>query len=125
MINKVYGLLGISSKAGKVVSGMDVVKEGLLKGSIKLVIIAVDASQKTIQHIELLCSEKNVPLIVFGTIFENSKAIGKVNRAVIGVKDKNLAEAINKEILRYIQKASPLDENVKEIITGGEGFGKN
>ena len=37
-------------------------------------------------------------MIIFGTIFDNSRAIGKHNKAVIGIKDKNLADAIKKEI---------------------------
>ena len=107
MINKVYGLLGISSKAGKVVSGTEAVEEGILKRNIKLVIVAKDASEKTIQNIKLLCDKKKITLLIFGTVFDNSKSIGKVNRAVIGIKDKNLSEAI------------------KKLITGGEEIGKN
>ena len=37
-------------------------------------------------------------MIIYGTIFDNSRAIGKHNKAVIGIKDKNLADAIKKEI---------------------------
>ena len=35
---------------------------------------------------------------IFGTIFDNSKAIGKVNKAIIGIKDKNLSKAILEKI---------------------------
>lgn len=96
--NKIYGLLGISAKAGKVISGTDIVLENLTKGKIYLVIVAEDASEKTKKNIKYFCEKENVDMIVFGDIFKNSKAIGKQNRAIIAVKDQNLAEAIKKQI---------------------------
>ena len=96
--NKIYGLLGISAKAGKVISGTDIVLENISKGKIALVIVAEDASEKTKKNIKFFCEKENVDMIVFGDIFKNSKAIGKQNRAIIGVKDRNLAEALKKQI---------------------------
>ena len=66
-----------------------------------------DASQKTIKNIKYYCDKENIDIFIYGTIIENSKAIGKNNKAIIGIKDYNLAEAIKKE------------------IHGGEVFGKN
>lgn len=94
MVNKIYGLLGICSKAGKITAGTEAVIEGINKNQIELVIIAEDTSQKTKQKIENICKEKNVIVKSFGTIFDNSNAIGKVNKAIIGIKDKNLSKAI-------------------------------
>ncbi len=66
-----------------------------------------DSSEKTIKNIKYYCNKENIEIFVYGTISENSKAIGKQNKAIIGIKDQNLAEAIKKE------------------IHGGEEFGKN
>ena len=107
MINKVYGLLGLCSRAGKIVSGMDAVLEDLRKNKIKLIIVAEDASEKTISNIKFLANPKKVPVLILGKIENNSKAIGKENKAIIGIKDKNIAEGINK------------------IICGGEAFEEN
>ena len=98
MVNKIYGLLGICAKAGKLTVGTEAVIEAVLKNQIELVIIAEDTSQKTKQKIENICKEKNVTVKNFGTIFDNSNAIGKVNKAIIGIKDKNLAKAILEKI---------------------------
>lgn len=106
MINKIYGLLGLGARAGKIVSGMDAVSDDLKRNKIKLLVVAKDASDKTRKNIEYLAERKTVPMIVIGTIFDNSKAIGKENRAVIGVKDKNISDGIKK-------------------IYGGEAFGEN
>ena len=107
MVNKVYGLLGISSKAGKLISGTDALIDAILKRQIKLVIVAEDASERTIKNFKDICYKNNIKFIIYGNILENSKAIGKQNRAVLGIKDVNLARAIDK------------------VIHGGEGFGEN
>ena len=98
VVNKVYGLLGISAKAGKVNSGTDIVLENIAKKKKSLVIVAEDASEKTKKNIKFFCEKENIDIIVFGNILKNSKAIGKENRAVIGIKEQNLAEAIKKQI---------------------------
>ena len=98
MVNKIYGLLGITAKAGKMLSGTDLVLEEMAKKHDELVIVAEDTSEKTIKNIKYYCDKENVEMIIYGTIFDNSKAIGKHNKAVIGIKDKNLADAIKKEI---------------------------
>ncbi len=94
------------AKAGKLVSGMDVVSEEIKKNKVKLLIIAQDASEKTAGNIQFLAQRKKVPILVIGTIENNSKAIGRENRAIIGIKDKNIADGIKK-------------------ICGGEAFGEN
>lgn len=89
---------GISAKAGKVVSGTDLVLECLEKKNIFLVIVAEDASEKTLKNMKYSCEKNNTEIVVYGTIFENSKAIGKPSRAIIGITDKKLAEVIKKQI---------------------------
>ena len=106
MINKVYGLLGLCARAGKIVSGMDAVSDEIKRNKVKLLIVAEDASQKTASNIKYLAERKKIPMIVIGTIEKNSKAIGKENRAIIGIKDKNISDGIKK-------------------ICGGEAFGEN
>lgn len=107
MVNKINGLLGITAKAGKILSGTDLVLEEMKKRHVELVIVAKDSSEKTIKNIKYYCDKENVEIIIYGTIVDNSRAIGKHNKAVIGIKDKNLADAIRKE------------------IHGGGEFGKN
>lgn len=107
MINKVYGLLGISAKAGKVFAGTDLVLDEMSKNKVKLVIVAKDTSEKTIKNMKYYCDKNKVELLIYGTIDENSRAIGKKNKAIIAIRDSKLASAIKKEIL------------------GGEEFGEN
>ena len=107
MINKTNGLLGIAAKAGKVVSGTDVVIENISKKKVKLVIIAINCSDRTKKNIIDICFNNKISFKEYGTIDENSRAIGKENRAIIGIIDENLAVSI------------------LNIISGGGEFGKN
>ena len=77
MVNKVNGLLGICSKAGKIVAGTDAVIEGINKNLISTVIVAEDTSKNTTQKIEKICKEKNIKMLIYGNIFQNSKTIRK------------------------------------------------
>ena len=105
--DKVLGLLGLATKAGKVLSGTDMVLDGIKRHKVKLVIIAEDASEKTYSNFEYECLSRSIQFERYGKIEDLSNAIGKVNRAVIAISDINLAEAIIK------------------VIHGGEEFGKN
>lgn len=86
---------------------MDAVSDEVKRNKVKLLIVAEDASKKTIENIKYLAEKKNIKVVIIGNIQNNSKAIGKENRAIIGIKDKNIADGIIK------------------IIYGGEAFGEN
>lgn len=107
MINKTLGLLGISAKAGKIIAGNEIVIENIKKRKVSLVILATDSSEKTKKNIKIYCKEYNIKVIEYGTIEENSRAVGKLNKAIIGIMDNKLALAILNK------------------ISGGECFGEN
>lgn len=92
------GLIGLSARGGKIASGTDACIEQILKKNAKLVIVAIDASERTINNIKKTCKENGVPFYNLLTIQELSKCIGKENKAVIGIKDNN----ISKEIIKII-----------------------
>lgn len=96
--NKVYGLLGLCSKSGKLTFGTEATEEAILKRNIYLIIVAEDSSEKTKNKFKAICEKRNINLIFYGTIDDNSKAVGKNNKAILGIKDKNMAIAINKII---------------------------
>lgn len=83
-------------KAGKIVFGTESTIDMINKNKVKLIILAKDTAQRTKKNFEIKCKEKNVPLYIFGEKDSLSKAIGKNNKTVLGIKDKNLALAIKK-----------------------------
>ena len=103
--NRALGLIGISAKAGKVAFGTEQVQEGIERNKIKLVIVAEDASDRTKENFIRLATKHNVKMVIYQTIENLSRAIGKQNKAVIAIKDNNLGEEIYK------------------IICGGEAIG--
>ena len=94
--NKVYGLLGLTAKAGKIAFGTDSCLEMISKKKVKLIIVAEDSSERTINNFKEKCMENNIDFYIYGKKEEISKSIGKLNKTVIGIKDKNLAGAIKK-----------------------------
>lgn len=100
MENKIYGLLGLCIKAGKLSFGTEAVLEKINRNKAKLVIIAKDTSEKSKKRIIDICKRENIQYCIFGNIFENSMAIGKVNKAIIAIEDKNFAEAIKNKLRR-------------------------
>ena len=95
--NNVLGLIGLAMRAGKVCFGADSVEENIIKQKVKLLIISEDSSERTKNKFTKLCEKFNVPVIIDGNIEVLSKSIGKSNKAVIGIKDKNFAESIQKK----------------------------
>lgn len=87
---------GLTAKAGKIAFGTDSCEDLIAKKKLKLVIVAEDSSERTTNNFKQKCEQAGIDLYIFGKKEEISKSIGKVNKTVIGIKDKNLAEAIKK-----------------------------
>ena len=94
--NKILGLIGLSAKAGKICFGSDSVENEIKSRKVKLVIVAKDCSERTKQKFQRISNEANVSIIITENIETLSKAIGKSNKAIIGIKDINLASQIQK-----------------------------
>ena len=103
--NKVYGLLGLAMRAGKIVFGTDSCIEDIQRKKVKLVIVATDSAERTKMKLNKICSDNNVAMLEFSTIEELSNAIGKSNKAILGIRDINFSNEI------------------KKIINGGEAIG--
>ena len=103
--NKIAGYLGLSAKAGKIVFGTDACIDAIKRKKINLLIIATDASERTKNRFEIICKDVKIPCVEWECIEKISKTIGKNNKAVVGIKDRNLSNAIFK------------------IINGGESIG--
>ena len=94
--NKILGLLGLASRARKITFGFDATLQDIQKHKVKLVIVAEDASERTKKKFIEVSSFANIPIIIIENIEILSKAIGKQNKAIIGVKEQNIANEIEK-----------------------------
>ena len=124
---KYLNLLGFASKSGKIMFGDDDVILGLERNKVSLIIISQDMSQKAkekfLKRLENVFENrykyngynkkgiskeiseqenKKIKVIIVGTKEENSSAVGKVNKPIIGICDNNLSKGIIKSILEEI-----------------------
>ncbi len=94
--DKIYGLIGLATRARKIAYGNDAVMDCLKQKKAKLVVITEDASEKTRKNMQYVCQKNNVKIIIFGKKDKLSHIIGKDNKVVIALKEKNIADEIEK-----------------------------
>ena len=94
--NKILGLIGLAARARKVSFGADSVELEAQKNKVYLIILAQDSSSRTKEKFQKISEKYNIPIIITQTIEELSKAIGKSNKAILGIEDINLASEIQK-----------------------------
>lgn len=92
--NKVFQLLGLAQRAGKVLSGEELVVEGIRSKKCKLVILAKDGSANIKKKVSDKCHSYNVPLYEAGDRFQLGHSIGKEARVVLGITDQGFANTI-------------------------------
>lgn len=95
MDQKVLNLLGIANKAGCIVTGEDNVINALSKNKVKIIFVAKDASEKTIDKFVRKCYYYNVVCNLELTSSELSSALGK-ERKIVGVTDKGFSDALER-----------------------------
>lgn len=96
--NKVLSMLGLATRAGKVVSGEFAVEKSVKCGTACLVMIAQDSSDNTKKMFTNMCSFYEVPLVIWGSKEELGHAIGKEYRASLAVQDEGFVKSIQKHL---------------------------
>lgn len=97
-MNKIYSMLGLATKAGKIVSGEFSAEKETKSGRSCLVIVAEDASENTKKKFRNMCEFYQVKLAVAGTKDELGHAIGKEYRAVVAVLDAGFAKSVSAQL---------------------------
>lgn len=107
--NRIYSMLGLAMKAGKVSSGEFMTEKAVKTSLAYLVIVAEDASDNTKKNFRDMCTFYHVPMAVFGSKEGLGAALGKELRASLSVNDEGFA----KTLLQRIEAAGNKTE-VKE-----------
>ena len=97
-MNKIFGMLGMATKAGKLLSGEFSVEKAIKQRKVKLVIVAGDASDNKKKLFLDKCKYYNVKILIYSDKKSLGNAIGKNSRASIGINDENFAISIEKLI---------------------------
>ena len=98
--NKIYSLLGLAMKAGKVVSGEFATDKSVKTGTAMLVLVSVDASDNTKKKFRNMCEFYDVPVYFLSDKETVGKSMGKEIRASLSIQDENFAKAILNELAK-------------------------
>lgn len=97
-MKKALNLLGLMTRAGKIITGEDLLIKGLQDKSIKLVLITEDCGKNTRKKILDKSSYYGVETITAFKISDISASIGKENRVAIGITDKGFSDKLKQLI---------------------------
>ena len=97
-MNKIYSMLGLAMKAGKVVSGEFATDKSVKSGKAWLVIVSEDASDNTKKMFSDMCEFYHVPRYFFGTKEELGHAMGKAMRSSLAITDEGFAKSLIKHL---------------------------
>ena len=104
---RVYGLIGLAARAGKVASGSDAVTGAIRSGNVELLIITKDISRNSLEKILKNTGSKEITCYSFGKSEELGYALGKPDRTAAAITDKSFAEGIS----AILEKISEEEEN--------------
>jgi ribosomal protein L7Ae-like RNA K-turn-binding protein len=93
MNKQLYSLLGLASRARKIVSGESLLKS-IQSNKVKLVLICEDASENTKKKYLDKCNYYHIPIYFIDDVDTLSNAIGKDNRVCVGINDEGFASKI-------------------------------
>ncbi|KXG43424.1 YlxQ family RNA-binding protein [Tepidibacillus infernus] len=92
--SRISSMLGLAARAGKVISGEELVIKGIQKGKVTFVILSGDASDNTSKKVKDKCSFYQVPYRVIFNREELGHAIGKSSRVVVGITDYGFSKQL-------------------------------
>lgn len=91
---KVLGLAGLGVRGRLAVIGVERVREAAAKGTLKLAIVARDASKNSLDKVVPLLNAKHVMILDGISAASLGAAVGRDATAVIGIIDAQLAKGI-------------------------------
>ena len=104
-MNRIESLLGLATKAGKVQSGLFLVKEAVCSGKARIVIAAEDAQANTLKTLKDKCGTYHVPLRTYGSRESLGHCMGKEYRSCAAVTDEGFA----RRLLQLLDETEDVD----------------
>lgn len=88
------GLIGLARKAGKLVIGEQAVLKALQLSQVRLLLLAVDSSNRKRRIFAAHAEAHSIPLIEWATKTQLGSQLGKQQVAVAAIIDPSLAQAV-------------------------------
>ncbi|MBM7581425.1 ribosomal protein L7Ae-like RNA K-turn-binding protein [Caldicoprobacter guelmensis] len=93
-----YQLLGLATRAGKLITGEEMCLKAIRTRKAKLVVISEEASPNTLKKFTDKCRYYNVDYVIIGSKEMLGMAVGKGSRTVLAVTDEGLKESLLKKL---------------------------
>lgn len=94
MSTRITRLLGLGLRAGNVVVGVAGVRAGLQRGKLACVVLALDASRRTIEKVERLADARKIRVLRGPVAVELGTGLGRPPVQAVGVTDPALARGL-------------------------------
>jgi len=107
-LRRVYNLIGLANRAGKVSAGTMAAKTSLLRRRAVILLMSEDISENTKQSLQTVCSRQKIPWLMFGNKYDLGTSVGKAYRVAVTVNDEGFKNAI-------ISALASLGEEVKSM----------
>lgn len=95
-MNKALNMIGLSKRAGKLLSGATLCEKEIKSKRARLLLIAGDCSENSMDKFVSMAKFYSVPYAVFSTRSELGKYSGGGEKSVLAVLDEGFADAIKK-----------------------------
>lgn len=98
MKDKVLRYLGLGARGRLLAIGYNTCVFMMGKGKVRMVILAENLAENSVEKMSSAAAKYNVPLRIYGSMEDLSHITGKENAGIFGVTDENLSRAILEEI---------------------------
>lgn len=110
-MSKIFSLIGLAQRAGKVSNGSMAAKTSLIKKKAFLLVMSNDIADNTKAELVKSGEKTRIPWIMIGSKYELGNSVGKAYRVAITINDFGIAQAILKEY-----KSAGLDVNSMGVV---------
>ncbi len=97
-MEKTLGMIGLAKRARALCGGGFLCEDAIKSGKARLVILAMDASDRSKKNIINSCEYYKVPYVEFSDMQSLGKVTGGGEKAVLAITDSNFAKALKEKI---------------------------
>lgn len=93
---RLLGLVGLGVRARNAVVGVDRVRDAVLRGRLRLVVVAPDASRHSLQKVVPLLMARRVRVVEGPSASALGSAVGRDSAVAVGITDAALAAGVRR-----------------------------
>ncbi|HEX3025704.1 MAG TPA: ribosomal L7Ae/L30e/S12e/Gadd45 family protein [Clostridia bacterium] len=114
MEDKLFGMLGIARRAGKITFGFDAVVRSVTEGTAFLVLMSQDVAERTERQTIRACDENSVKAMkTKKSMLDIGYAIGRGSTAVLSVTDSSIAAKLEELCRDKGEERTDYDDKVQ------------